>query len=192
MQANTDIAGARIHRSGLVLHTSLLRKLLSRALNGWRLSALPEHRRRVAASRKVLRTLRGFNGENIEARVFAYLRKIDPLVYEEVVLSALEDAGAVVLRNRRYAGDGGIDGRCWLPGNGRRTFAVQCKRYGCAVTPAHVESFCRQVRDGRHAGGLFVHCGRTGPASYIALRGTVVQLISGEPMLNLLLHARLE
>jgi restriction system protein len=165
--------------------------LASRTLNWWRLRDHAGHRRRIAASRRLLHTLRGFTGEGVGGRVFAYLRTVDPLLYEETVLSTLEDAGAIVLRNLRYTGDGGIDGRCWLPGQGIRPLAIQCKRYGSAVAPKHVGEFCRAVADGRFAGGLFVHCGRTGPLSYDALRGRSVHLVSGQVMLNLMLRGHL-
>jgi len=168
-----------------------LGSLASRTLNWWRLRDHPGHRRRIAASRRLLHTLRGFTGEGVGGRVFAYLRTVDPLLYEETVLSTLEDAGAIVLRNLRYTGDGGIDGRCWLPGQGIRPFAIQCKRYGSAVAPRHVGEFCRAIAGGRFAGGLFIHCGRTGPLSYEALRGRSVHLVSGPVMLNLMLRGHL-
>lgn len=160
-------------------------------MNWARLVGKPDHSRRVASSRKVLARLRGFSGDGAAARAFGYLRTIDPFVYEETVLSALENAGALVVRNRRYTGDGGIDGRCWWPGLALRYLAVQCKRYGGAITPQHLNALSRQVTEGGHAGGLFVHCGRTGPASYEVLHGAPVQLVSGARMLNLLLRARL-
>lgn len=130
-------------------------------------------------------------GDSAAARAFGYLRKVDALVCEEVVLSALEDAGALVLRNRRYTGDGGIDGRCWLPGCGFGLHAVQVKRYDSAITPSHVADLGDLVVRQRHAGGLFIHCGRTGPASYAALRGTGLVLISGEGLLRLLVAREL-
>jgi len=130
-------------------------------------------------------------GDSAAARAFGYLRKVDPLVCEEVVLSALEDAGALVLRNRRYTGDGGIDGRCWLPGCGFGLHAVQVKRYDSAITPSHVANLGDLVVRQRHAGGLFVHCGRTGPASYAALRGTGLLLVSGEGLVRLLVGREL-
>ena len=165
--------------------------LASRLINSCRLAGKPEHQRRVRESRRVLRKIRSFTGEGSAGRVFAYLRTIDPFVFEEVVLSALEDAGGVVLRNRRYTGDGGLDGRCWFPWAGWRTIAIQAKRYDAAVTPSDVAAFAGLVRQDGHAGGYFVHCGRSGPLTYEALRGQPVQLLSGTRMLSLLLRAYL-
>lgn len=166
-------------------------KWISRGINAVRLAGLPAHRQRVRKSRRVLRELRRITGDAAAARVFGYLRKVEPLVCEEVVLSALEDAGAFVLRNRRYTGDGGIDGRCWLPGSGFGLHVVQVKRYDSAITPAHVSNLGDLVVRQRRAGGLFVHCGRTGPASYATLRGTALMLVSGDGLLRLLVDGAL-
>lgn len=49
-----------------------------------------------------------------------YLRKINPYVFEELLLLALERQGLTVVRNASYSGDGGTDGQviiddeCWL------------------------------------------------------------------------------
>ena len=166
-------------------------KWLSRTANAIRLLDLPTHRRRVRRSRRILRELRAIRGEAASARAFGYLRRIDPLVCEEVVLSALEDAGAFVLRNRRYSGDGGLDGRCWLPGARWGVHAVQVKRYDAAVAPAHLAALSKLVDEGGWSGGLFVHCGRTGPLSYAVLRGSRVALVSGDTLLRLLIEKQL-
>ncbi|MEX6059375.1 restriction endonuclease [Enterobacter hormaechei] len=44
-----------------------------------------------------------------------YLRKIDPFVFEELLLEGFEAHGFRTIRNKRYTGDGGIDG-----GNNRK------------------------------------------------------------------------
>jgi restriction system protein len=178
--------------SSLVQHVGRFAlRWLSRTVSAVRLRQQPAHRRRIRRSRAVLRELRAMRGDAAAARAFGHLRKVDPLVCEEVVLSALEDAGVFVLRNKRYTGDGGIDGRCWLLGAGWRMHVVQIKRYDAAITPSHVAAFARLVRQGRWAGGLFVHCGRTGPMSYLALRGADMELISGDTLLRLLIHRQL-
>ena len=194
MPNTTNGSVVPLRRPGPAANTaapSLATSLVSRLLNSLRLAGKPEHQRRVRESRRVLRKIRSFTGDGSAGRVFAYLRTIDPFVFEEVVLSALEDAGAIVFRNRRYTGDGGIDGRCWLPWAGWRTIAIQAKRYDGAVTPSDVAAFVELIRQDGHAGGYFVHCGRSGPMTYEALRGQPVQLLSGTRMLNLLLRAYL-
>lgn len=177
-------AAARDAGEGSALRR-LVTRLASRAVNAMRLAGLAAHRRRVAQSRRVLRVLRAFRGEAVAGRCFCYLRQVEPAVFEEVVLSALEDAGLFVLRNRRYTGDGGIDGRVWVPGQGWH--AVQIKRYGSHINSRHVEEFGAVVRGQGFGGGLFVHTGRSGAAVYTSLTGTRLTLVSGECLLRLVL-----
>lgn len=173
-------------RPKLIPRRAPLVVLASRLVNALRLADLPAHRRRVAASRRILSKLSHFDGEGADGRAFAYLRAIDPLTFEEVVLSAIEAAGYLVLRNRAYSGDGGVDGRVLVPGQLSRTWAVQVKRYASAITPDHVASFVSKIRAGRHDGGLFIHCGGTGPTAYRWMAGTSIELISGSKLLALL------
>jgi len=147
-------------------------KWLSRTANAIRLRGLPAHRRRVLRSLRILRQLRAIRGEAASARAFCYLRRIDPLVCEEVVLSALEDVGSLraaqppVFR-RRWRRRPLLAARCGLEAACRSDQEI--KRYDAAVTPSHIAAFGKLVGQGRWAGGLFVHCGRTGPMSHAAL-----------------------
>lgn len=112
-----------------------------------------------------------------------YLRKINPYVFEELLLTALERQGHRIQRNRRYGGDGGLDGQVWIDG---QRFLIQAKRYGRAITPAHVAEFGALVRRER-CRGLFVHTGRTGPKSRAELaRLPEIELLSGQRLLALL------
>jgi len=156
----------------------------SRCCNWLRLLDRPAHRRRVRQSRRVLRALRRIHGDGQQARRLAYLRQVDPLCMEEVVLSACEACGVPVLRNRAYSGDGGIDGRVWIAGSGWHP--LQVKRYREHVALAHLREFAALVAAQRAAGGWFVHTGRSGAGLYPALRGSRVTLVSGERLLLLL------
>lgn len=73
---------------------------------------------RVQQSEDTLNRVIGLAAEDW-ASTIAYLRRIDPLVFEELVLSALARRGYAILRNERYSGDGGIDGRVWINGQCR-------------------------------------------------------------------------
>ncbi|KQW93186.1 hypothetical protein ASC94_10940 [Massilia sp. Root418] len=128
-------------------------------MNATRLAYLPVHQRNVRQSRRVLRTVRAFKEPGAAGRSLAYLRAVDPLVFEDVVMSALEDAGLLVLRGTRYSCDGGIDGAVWLPGRGWH--AVQAKRYRHHVSLAHVCAFGDVIAMCHYDGGLFVHTGRS-------------------------------
>ena len=168
--------------------SGMLFRCASQLFNAVRLRRLPDHRRRVSQSRAVLRAVRQFTGEGYAARCLAYLRSVDPLVFEEVVLSALEDAGLFVLRNPRYSGDGGIDGKVWLPGHG--WCAVQSKRYGGHVNHHHVAAFGEAICHHGVGAGLFLHTGRSGAAVYPHLARSNVVLVSGASLVQLVLGRR--
>ena len=134
---------------------------------------------------KVLAKLRSFEGPKIVPRVLAYLRKVDPFVFEEILLSALNDAGFAIERNRRYTGDGGIDGRIW--DEQEQEILVQVKRYAGYVKPDDIESFAELVTSFRAAYGIFVHTGRTGPLSKTKTKPDVT-IVSGNHLVRLLIQ----
>ncbi|MEJ6002748.1 restriction endonuclease [Paucibacter soli] len=148
-------------------------RFASRMVNGIRLIGHRRHKRNVKTSRVVLAKLASFEHEGA---VINYLRKVDPYVVEEVVLSLLEERGIFVLRNTSYSGDGGLDGRFWWPGQGWH--AIQCKRYSSAINPAHAREF-QSIVSRRFKGGVFVHTGRTGDQSQEALAPAGLFLLSG-------------
>ncbi|MDN2700393.1 restriction endonuclease [Janthinobacterium sp. SUN100] len=168
--------------------SGMLVRCASQLFNVMRMRRLPEHRRRIGQSRAVLRAVRQFEGEGYAARCLAYLRNVDPLVFEEVVLSSLEDAGLFVLRNAKYSGDGGIDGKVWLPGYG--WCAVQSKRYGGHVNHHHVAAFGEAICHHGFRAGLFLHTGRSGAAVYPHLTKSKVVLVSGASLVQLVLGRR--
>lgn len=145
---------------------------------GWR---KPRQRRMERAARKVLDRL----GElpNDQAR-FAYLRAIDPFVFEELILEAFERKGHKVRRNTRYTGDGGIDGRMWSKSG--VLHLVQAKRYSNHINPAHIDDFSRVVMK-KKCRGLFVHTGRTGKLAREKFnQNPHLTVISGPKLMRLL------
>ncbi len=158
-------------------------KWCSRGYNFLRLLSRPKHLAHIKQSRRILRLIRTFAGAHYEARAVSYLRKVHPNVLEEVVLSAFEDRGHVVLRNLRYSGDGGCDGHVRVDG---RWWPVQVKRYSAHIDNRHVEDFVRCVEVAGLPGGFFVHTGRSGGAVYRHLGTSRVQLISGDRLLALI------
>ena len=111
------------------------------------------------------------------------LRGVDPLQFEEMILTAIQRRGHPIERNARYSGDGGVDGAVRIEGV---RYLVQAKRYASAIKPAHVRDF-EAVCATEGVRGLFVHTGRTGRASYEALaEGSSVTMISGSNLLKLL------
>lgn len=155
---------------------------------GWVWTAFRFYHRkswRWRAGIRLVDKLQGFEGPNREARIIGYLRKVDPLVFEEAILEAYRRKGVPILRNARYSGDGGIDGRLFMGG---RKVIVQAKRYGGAINPRHVTDFAHVLEREGAAGGLFVHTGRTGGMSRDAISSSRVEIrfVSGEKLVKLM------
>ena len=112
-----------------------------------------------------------------------YLRKINPYVFEELVLTGFEERGYKIIRNKRYSGDGGMDGMVIRNGE---EFLVQSKRYTGYISNAHVEAFSRLCTR-RCRKGFFVHTGKTGGKSkdVVSYFGNV-DIISGDRLLALI------
>jgi restriction system protein len=114
--------------------------------------------------------------------VLAYLRKIDPFVFEELLLTCFERQGFSIRRNERYTGDGGVDGCIWLH---REMYLVQALRYKDSINPVHIEEFGRVIQSRGAVGGYFVHTGRTGEKSKDLLRQyPQIQVISGQKLVE--------
>lgn len=142
------------------------------------------HRWRRRQAKAICHALQGPDRNQPPARIYARLRAMDALAFEELLLESFAARGHKVLRNHRYTGDGGIDGRVLIGG---RIWLIQAKRYGAAIRPEHVEAFallCRKFG----LPGLFIHTGRTGELSRAFLeRHRNVELISGERLLALII-----
>ncbi|EMX8468598.1 restriction endonuclease [Serratia marcescens] len=149
-------------------------------LRGRESASVRRHRRYRAAAARVLQRLPqlGGNGQRL-----AYLRKINPYVFEELLLLAFERQGYAVIRNPSYSGDGGLDGQVII---GDQKYLIQAKRYGRAITPSHITRFGALLRH-HHCQGFFIHTGRTGQLSRALLQNHPhVHLVSGQKLLALL------
>ncbi|MBU2852939.1 restriction endonuclease [Acidithiobacillus ferriphilus] len=120
-------------------------------------------------------------GETFARRV-GYLRKLDPLVFEEMVLDAFQCKGWIVERNSHYTGDGGLDGKVYRDNH---WIGIQCKRYKGAIQSAHVDLFARDLHKFGLSEGYFVHTGRT-PAGTRHRQGNVI-ILSGRELMEFLL-----
>lgn len=138
------------------------------------------HRRYRATAERVLQRLPQLAGD---AQRLAYLRKINPYVFEELLLLAFERQGHPVQRSASYSGDGGLDGQVFIDG---QRWLIQAKRYSSTITPAHIRDFGTLLLRERCV-GFFIHTGRTGNLSRLLLHAyPQVRLISGQRLLNLL------
>lgn len=128
---------------------------------------------RVAAK---IRTLPGF------PQKLAYLRKINPFVFEEMLLDAFELGGYRVERNKRYTGDGGIDGKVWIDD---QLYLIQAKRYTGHVAIAHIKEFNELVK--RHqCKGFFCHTGKTRNSGKEFATTSCLKIVSGQALIDLI------
>ncbi|EEP0997761.1 restriction endonuclease [Salmonella enterica] len=112
-----------------------------------------------------------------------YLRRINPYVFEELLLLALENQGLKVIRNPSYSGDGGSDGQVLIAG---KRWLIQAKRYSRSISPQHVRDF-GELLARENCCGFFIHTGRTGRKSRDDLQTyPQVRLVSGQRLLHLL------
>jgi restriction system protein len=123
-------------------------------------------------------------------QVFGYLRKIDPFVFEEMILTAIDKHNTFVKiqRNQRYTGDGGIDGRFYING---KLVIIQAKRYSGFIKTADIEDLKNKVFNHGAAGGIFVHTGKTRVEALKKYSGEKVHIISGQAMVTLLKKGKL-
>lgn len=120
-----------------------------------------QKRWRIKASFKYLKKIESITGENEFQLTIGYLRKIDPFIFEEMILSRLKLQGYKIYRNKRYTGDGGIDGKFKYNG---KLYYIQAKRYKSYITKSHVIDFNNLIQK-KKVKGLFVHTGKTGKGS---------------------------
>lgn len=134
------------------------------------------HRVRIKKARHVFELLQHTQFKENPCRFFAYIRAIDPFVFEELLLIAFKSRDLKVIHNKRYTGDGGIDGMVVLPSQQR--IAVQAKRYQNYINVQHLKGFAQEIKNHRCTGGFFIHCGKSGSAVYDNLPDNMM-LISG-------------
>lgn len=138
------------------------------------------HRRYRETAQRVLMRLPELSSDGARLN---YLRKINPYVFEELLLLALEKQGLDVIRNHSYSGDGGLDGQVFIDG---KRWLIQAKRYSRSISPQHIREFGELLaREG--CCGFFIHTGRTGRKSVNDLQcWRTMHLVSGQRLLNLL------
>lgn len=142
-----------------------------------------KHRWRRRQARTMAAQLRGRDQSQPPQLIYARLRAMDPLAFEELLLERFERRGCKVVRNQHYTGDGGIDGQVVIDGV---VWLIQAKRYAGSIRPDYVAAFEQLCRT-RGQRGFFIHTGRTGPQSRSAVaNGSAVYILSGRSLLALL------
>lgn len=137
------------------------------------------HRRYIKQAAKELNVIKTLYQQGNIKGIFYHLRyKVNPYVFEEMVLTAIKDNRVKIIRNKSYSGDGGIDGQFIYQGE---RWLIQAKKYSHHINPQHVrlhEQLCLYRRNK----GLFIHTGKTGRQA----RSRQVEIISGSNMVKLL------
>lgn len=139
------------------------------------------HLRNIKTAGRVIDTISAFDGDGANARIIAYLRKISPYVFEELLLNAFEHKGYRIVRNSGYSNDGGIDGKMYNRSGG--LVLLQAKRYGGPVKRSHVQEFRLKIESLGAVGGYFIHTVRTPRGT--ALRDGPVAILSGDRLVKL-------
>jgi len=131
------------------------------------------------AAIKVYKKLQNIN--NFSAMI-NYLRQINPFVFEELILYAFKKKGMKIYRNKRYTGDGGIDGKVRFH---KKLILIQAKRYTNYINLNHVRDFA-ELCTRKRKNGFFIHTGKTGDGSKKILESYKnVRIISGQYLLEL-------
>ena len=148
------------------------------------------HRLNIQAARQELEELQEYiltvTPEDVLKIVIGTLRRTKPFVFEELLLHCFKEQGYQVVRNERYTGDDGIDGRLYKDG---KLYFVQAKRYSGLIQSARVREFDAVIQKFGADGGFFVHSGRTGHKSRGVFRqaGSKIVLLSGMGVVDLVL-----
>ncbi len=118
-----------------------------------------------------------------EGQKINYLKKINPYVFEELIIHALKEKGHKVIRNKSYSNDGGIDGKFYID---NQLFFIQAKRYQNHINKQHVIEFEKIVVSNK-VKGIFCHTGLTGKGSKeFIYQSNFIELFSGSKLLKLL------
>lgn len=164
------------------------RTLFSRFSNRLGLIGKFMHLIRIKKARKVIKKLKEIaKTPNSHGKIIVYLRKINPFVFEELILTVIEDSNIHIIRNKRYTGDGGIDGMFKLP-KVKGKVLIQCKRYQSYINQKDVAALSQKVKEGKFHMGIFVHTGKTGDKARDVIKvDNNVIFISGSVLVNLIL-----
>lgn len=152
----------------------------------WLLAIRWDKKRHLLCRMEAAQQLKHLKRFNSPREQMAHLRAVNPYVFEEMILTVLKHRGYKIRRNKRYSGDGGIDGQVIIEDH---CYLIQAKRYTNHINPAHVESFVRLCQR-RRKRGLFVHTGKTGKKSYEIIQFSEIEIISGDRLLNMLINER--
>lgn len=136
------------------------------------------HFYKLRSAKKVYKNINEIKNDN-DGWLFSYLRKIDPYVFEELILLSFKNYGFKIKRNKSYSHDGGIDGRIKKSGE---KYLIQAKRYSDYINIEHVKEFIKVCHKEKVC-GYFIHTGKTGEETKALLKNNPqIKLISGKKL----------
>lgn len=160
-------------------------KYISKLLNRIKLIGKWRHLYHIRKAKKIIKILRTIAlTPHYEGKIINYLRKINPYVFEEMILTVIEESNIRVFRNTAYSGDGGIDGIFKIK---QGKVLIQCKRYGKYINAKDVHALSTKVREDKYFMGIFAHTGKTGDkAKNIGINEKNVIFLSGSNLVNII------
>lgn len=161
-------------------------KFFSKFINRVKLVGKPKHLYHIKQARIIVKKLKMISKEpGSGGKVMNYLRKVNPYVFEELILNVIEDSNILVTRNTRYSGDGGVDG-IFKVKKGR--VLIQCKRYSHYISHEDVTRLATSVKEDKYYMGIFVHTGKTGQGAREAMKvDQNILFISSSTLIDLVL-----
>lgn len=132
---------------------------------------------RVSASKRWLKAFRTNKHIYSPGQRFAYIRKVDHFLWEDIIMTCFEERGYPIKRTKMTR-DGGSDGYVRING---KWIVIQAKRYSGSIAKAHVIELDRLVEKSKHLDkGLFIHTGKSsGPIIHYCKNRQHMELLSG-------------
>lgn len=161
-------------------------KYISQFLNRLKLVGKIRHLYYIRQAKKTIKKLKEIAlTPYYEGKIINYLKKINPYVFEEIILTVIEETNIRVYRNSSYSNDGGIDGIFKIK---QGKVLVQCKRYAKYINAKDVNQLSSQVKTDKYFMGIFAHTGKTGEKSKnIGKSEKNIIFLSGSNLVNIII-----
>lgn len=106
-----------------------------------------------------------------------------------MLLSLFNESGCKIKRNKKYTGDGGLDGKFKFKG---KWYFIQAKRYSNYIKSTDVEALAVLCRK-KKVKGLFIHTGKAGKGSLeIEKKNDNIMIITPEDLVQFIKTGKLK
>lgn len=137
----------------------------------------PRHKRYYKQAKNVLKKLSTIEHPGAKLN---YLKKINPYVFEELVLLLFAKNGFAIWISKSYSADGGFDGKVFHPKIG--WCPIQSKCYTQRIASSHVKEFANQCK--KYPIGFFVHTARSSDQLRLFVQKQPCAFISGSVLID--------